>query len=199
MSLWNNKDYDSGNGKPLFANTSNLHSESTINDGVANTAKFYGSVFGVDTTEKANTKGHGNKVVHTGWVSQKIGTGPIKSVAWSGGTGINAAGHIVVTDGGIPGKGVANISYTIANSKNTLQAYSSNANWNVIGSITVVDGGSGWSASDKITGIVNKSNITHPTFTFTLGGRGDRTTYETLVAMGSITEDDPKDDTFFPQ
>jgi hypothetical protein len=199
MALWSNLDGVSGNSKPKYANTSNITSQSSIHGEVANTVAYYGSVFGVSATEASNTVGDGPKITHPGWVSQKIGTGPIKSIGLSGGIGYNAAGYLVVVDtsGLAQGTG-ANISYTIANSQNSLEGYSSNAQLNVISSITVVNGGSGYSEGAKVTVAPTGSYITKGTFTVNLGGRGGRRFYETLVATGSIQGDDPTDDPFFP-
>lgn len=102
------------------------------------------------------------------------------------------------TDGSVLGNGTgANASFTIANTLNTMQSYSTNASWNVINSITVNDGGSLFSNSTSIL-VEGPKAITNATFTVVLGGRGDRTNYETLVAMGSMVGDDDNDNVFFP-
>jgi len=194
MSLWTNLDGITGNGKPLYANTTYRVSNSTINGSKANTAKYYGAVYGVSATEAANTLVDGKKVAHAGWVSQKIGTGPIKSISiTSGGQGYNSAGFLTISGGG---DGTVNVSYTIANSLNTMQSYSSNARQNVIATVTIVSGGAGFNVAPTV--IAGGANITPATFSVTLGGRAGRVQYETLVAMGSITGDDPGDDKYFP-
>lgn len=194
MSLWGNKDYATGNNKPVYANTTYLVSNSTINGSKANTAKYYGAVWGVSATEAANTLVDGKKVAHAGWVSQKIGTGPIASIAIvSGGQGYNAAGFLTISGGG---DGTVNVSYTIANSQNTLQSYSSNARWNAIATLTIVNGGAGFNVAPTV--IAGGSNIAAASFAVTLGGRAGRVNYETLVAMGSMTEDNSADDKYFP-
>jgi hypothetical protein len=197
MPLWGNKDFATGNNKPVYANTSNLVSNSTINAGKANTDKFYGSTFGVSATEEAALTTY--PVQHAGWVSLKIGTGPIRNISVvNAGQGINAAGFLLLTDTSAKGSGAtANISFTIANSQNTLQSSSSNAFLNAIATLTIVNGGTGWSNASQITVTTNGANITAPTFSITLGGRGGRRQSETLVAMGSITLDDPKDNVYF--
>ena len=197
--LWGNLDTVSGNQKPVFANTSNAHSNSTINGSVANTATFYGNVMGVSATEEQNTNGLTQHPTHAGWVSVKYGTGPVVSVSSVNGSGINAAGYLTFTDTSAqPGTGAnVNASFTIANSQNTLQAYSTNPAWNTISSITVVNGGDGWSNASKITVRTNGANTTLPTFTVTLGGRAGRIKTEVLVAMGTISGDDPKDNALF--
>lgn len=195
MSLWTNLDGVTGNGKPEYANTSFSTSNSTINGTDANTDKYYGAVYGVSATEAANTLGDGKKVAHAGWVSQKIGTGPIKSVTIvNGGQNYNSAGYIVVSGGG---DGTVNLAYTIANSLNTLQTYSSNSYLNTIATVAIVNGGAGFNVAPTL--VANGPNSANfATFSVTLGGRAGRVQYETLVAMGSITGDDPADDKYFP-
>jgi hypothetical protein len=195
MSLWTNLDGVTGNGKPKYANTTYRVSNSTINGSKANTAKYYGAVYGVSATEAANTLVDGKKVAHAGWVSQKIGTGPIASVTIvNGGQGYNSAGYIVVSGGG---DGTVNLAYTIANSRNTLQSYSSNSYWNTIATVVIHSPGAGFNVAPTLTpNGPNSANFA--TFTVTLGGRAGRVNYETLVAMGSMTGDDTGDDKYFP-
>lgn len=196
MSLWGNRDLPSGNQKPVFANTSNSTSNSTINGTAANTNAYYGNMFGVSAGEQDREARHG---AHAGWTSQKIGTGPISAIdILTRGTGINTAGFLLFTDTSVLGQGASvNVSYTIANTANLLQASSSNPALNGINTLTIVSGGSGWSNASQITVRTNGANTTLPTFTITLGGRGGRINYETIVAMGSITDDDPRDNVFF--
>jgi hypothetical protein len=195
MSLWGNLDGRTGNNKPVYANTTYRISNSTINGSAANTAKFYGATYGVNAEEAGNTVADGKKVAHAGWVSQKIGTGPVASIAiTSGGQGYNAAGFLTISGGG---DGTINVSYTIANSLNSMQSYSSNARQNVIASITINSPGAGFNVAPTV--IAGGSNIAPATFSVGLGGRAGRVQYETLVAMGSITGDDPGDDKYFPQ
>ena len=196
--LWGNKDYPNGNNKPLYANTSNAYSNSTINGTSANTNQYYGIVAGVSATELDGTQGAANHPQHAGWVSLKVGTGPIKAISATGGSGINAAGYLTITDGSPLGNGTAaNISFTIANSQNSLQSYSTNSAWNTISTLTIVNGGSGYSNTSLLTIRTNGSNTSLPTFTVELGGRGGRYQAETLIAMGSITFDDPRDNVWF--
>lgn len=196
--LWGNIDYSSGNNKPLYANTSNTTSSSTINGEAANTNAYYGIVSGVSTTELDATLAAANHPQHAGWVSLKVGTGPIAGIIASGATGINAAGYLRITDGSALGGGSsANISYTTANSQNSLQTYSTNAAWNTFGSFTVVNGGAGYSNAAAITIGPTGTSISNGSIVAVLGGRGGRYTAETLVAMGSITLDDARDNVWF--
>ena len=198
MSLWGNIDYRTSNLKPVFANTTNASSNSTINSTSANTNKFYGVVAGVSSTETERANSTPHHPTHAGWVSLKIGTGPIASISVSGGTGINAAGYLTITDTSVLGQGTdANISFTTANSQNTLQTYSTNSTLNTFGTFTIANGGSFYSNSAAITIRTNGANTSLGTFTITLGGRAGRIQTETLVAMGSITLDDPRDNVYF--
>lgn len=198
MPLWGNKDYATGNNKPLYANTSNAYSNSTINGTVANTNAYYGIVAGVSVTEEAVAAPAPRSTQHAGWNSIKIGTGPITGIIATGATGINANGYLRITDGSVLGGGTgANIFYTTANSQNTLQAFSSNAQLNTFGTFTVVSGGSGFSNTAAIVLGPTGTSISNGTITAVLGGRAGRIQAETLVAMGSITFDDPRDNVFF--
>jgi hypothetical protein len=194
MSLWGNLDGITGNNKPKYANTSYRISNSTINGSAANTAKYYGAVYGVSATEAANTLVDGGKTAHAGWVSQKIGTGPVATISIAnGGQGYNAAGFLTISGGG---DGTINVSYTIANSLNSMQSYSSNARQNTIASITINNPGAAFNVAPTV--IAGGSNIAPASFTVALGGRAGRVQYETLVAMGSMTGDDTGDDKYFP-
>ena len=174
MSLWGNLDNATGNQKPIFSNTA--------------------LTYGVSVTEAANTDVDGKKVTHSGWVKQTLGTGSISGVTIANvGSGINATGFLTISGGGGAN---ANISYTTANSQNTLQAYSSNPAWNVIAAIVINNPGDGFTSAPTIT--YTGANTIRPLFTATVGGRSGRRFYETLVATGSITGDDSNDDTYFP-
>ena len=176
MSLWGNLDNATGNQKPIFSNTS--------------------TTFGVSVTEQSNTVAiaAGNHPAHSGWVKQTLGTGSISSIAISNnGTGINASGFLTISGGG---GSDANVSYTTANSQNTLQTYSTNPAWNVLASVVINSPGSGYTSAPTIT--YTGANTIRPQLTATVGGRAGRKFYETLVATGTITGDDSNDDTYFP-
>lgn len=196
--LWGNKDFATGNNKPLYANTTNVASNSTINGTAAGDFKYYGIVAGVSASEKEAANSKPQNPQHAGWVSLKIGTGPITDISVSGGTGINAAGYLTIADASVHGQGSgANVSFTTANSQNTLQTYSTNPAWNTYGTLTIHAAGEGYSNASALTIRTNGANTALGTFTVTLGGRAGRVQAETLVAMGSITQDDPKDNVWF--
>jgi hypothetical protein len=196
--LWGNKDFVSGNNKPVYANTSNVTSNSVINGTAAGNVKFYGIVAGVSANEQELANSVPQKAAHAGWVSLKVGTGPIVGISATGATGINAAGFLTISDTSVIGTGTgANISFTTANSQNTLQTFSSNSAWNTFGTFTVVNGGRGFTNAAAIVIRTNGANTSLGTITASLGGRAGRVSTETLVAMGSMTFDDPKDNVWF--
>ena len=176
MPLWGNLDGPTGNNKPNYANVA--------------------STLGVSVTEQSNTQAiaAGNLPAHSGWVSQTIGTGGIATITISsGGTGINAAGFLTISGGGGTG---ANVSYTTANSQNTLQSFSTNPALNVLATIVINNPGTEFTSAPTVT--YTGANTTLPTATATVGGRAGRKFYETLVATGTIAGDDTADDTYFP-
>ena len=143
---------------------------------------------GVNTVEVANTllsngAGYG-KAAHVGWNLRKQGTGYISSIAiTSGGQGYNANGFITLTGGG-ENNTAANISYTIANSLNSQQTFSSNAYQNTIVSVTLNSPGSNYTSAPVASAL--GANLAPATFTVTMGGRVGRVQFETLVALNNV-------------
>lgn len=185
MSLWGNTDGASGNKKPVYANTTNTTASSTINGASANNIGVYGAVFGISDTEAARNNLLGttpNKVVHAGWVSQKIGTGGVASIAiTASGSGYTSGNSLTITDQSGRGQGATA----------TYQTNGSN-----IANVTITNAGSGYVNADSI--VVSAVGAgTGATFAVTLGGRAGRIQYETLVAAGSISGDDPRDNVWF--
>ena len=150
------------NGQVYFANT-------RINAFMANSAL---GIFGVDTTEQTNATGLSGRPQHAGWVVRKVGTGPIVSItANSGAVAVNS--YITITQGN--GAGGTGNTAAVANVAVNTAGY--------ITSITVVSGGS--YANTPIA----TPNTGNAVFTVTMGGRANRVTTETIVAMGSMTGD----------
>jgi len=144
---------------------------------------------GVNTVEIANTQlsnGAGfGKAAHTGWNLRKRGTGYVSSVSISGGgQGYNANAHIIFTGGGGISGSNANASYTIANSLNSSQTFSSNALQNTIVTVTLNSPGSNYTSAPTAT--AQGGNISAATFTVTMGGRVGRVQFETLVALNNV-------------
>lgn len=185
MSLWGSKDWAnnapkfavagglgvSGNGQVLFGNTQ--VSAFVTNEAIGD--------FGVDTTEAGIATGEGKKVAHAGWNLRKAGVGPVINVTLADpGANYNSDGFITFTNGGGSG---ANASYTV------------NTTTNTITTITLVSGGSGYSTT-PYANVANGTSVNSASILVTMGGRANRVSYETLVAMGSMTED--SEDTIFP-
>jgi hypothetical protein len=144
---------------------------------------------GVNTVEIANTQlsnGAGfGKAAHTGWNLRKRGTGYVSSVSISGGgQGYNANAFIIFTGGGGISGSNANASYTIANSLNSSQTFSSNALQNTIVTVTLNLPGSNYTSAPTAT--AQGGNISAATFTVTMGGRVGRVQFETLVALNNV-------------
>jgi len=144
---------------------------------------------GVNTVEIANTQlsnGAGfGKAAHTGWNLRKQGTGYVSSVSISsGGQGYNANAYIIFTGGGGISGSNANASYTIANSLNSSQTFSSNALQNTIVTVTLNSPGSNYTSAPTAT--AQGGNISAATFTVTMGGRVGRVQFETLVALNNV-------------
>ena len=144
---------------------------------------------GVNTVEIANNQlsnganiGH---AAHTGWNLRKQGTGYVSSVSISsGGQGYNANAYIIFTGGGGISGSNANASYTIANSLNSSQTFSSNALQNTIVTVTLNSPGSNYTSAPTAT--AQGGNISAATFTVTMGGRVGRVQFETLVAFNNV-------------
>jgi hypothetical protein len=144
---------------------------------------------GVNTVEIANTQlsnGAGfGKAAHVGWNLRKQGTGYVSSVSISsGGQGYNANAYIIFTGGGGISGSNANASYTIANSLNSSQTFSSNARQNTIVTVTLNSPGSNYTSAPTAT--AQGGNISAATFTVTMGGRVGRVQFETLVALNNV-------------
>ncbi len=187
MSLWSNSDANTSApqnavaaGYGVSANGFTLYNNTTVSSFITGEAL---GVFGVDTTEAANTTGEGQKVAHAGWNLRHAGSGPVISVSLtSAGANYRSNGFIVFTGGGGSG---ANASYTVNTTSNTITT------------VVLNSGGSGYVTTPTATA-ANGTGVNSATFSVTTGGRSNRVTYETLVAMGSMTGDE-SDDTVFPE
>ena len=188
MSLWGN--VDASNNAPNFSGLTG-YDTSTTGESLANSqpSSVFGNtyisatrtgvefgVFGVDPTEEAVTAG----ITHAGWVARTKGLGPIISVSANAGAVGPAATActytLVLTGGGVN---------------------------NTAGQITATTNAAGYVTSVAITtaglysGTPVANTFGNTAFTITMGGRNGRTTFETLVAMGSMTGD-ASDDAILP-
>jgi len=190
MSLWGN--VDASNNAPNFSGLTG-YDTSTTGESLANSqpASVFGNtyisatrtnvefgVFGIDTTEQALVTD--GRPTHAGWVARTKGMGPITSVtANAGAAGPSATAASYTLD--ITGGGVNNTS----------------------GQVVVTTNAAGWVTGVALTnaglysGTPSANTFGNTAFTFTMGGRNGRTTFETLVAMGSMTGD-ASDDAIAP-
>jgi len=171
----------SANGYTAFQNTTTSAFVNNLQLGIegVNTVEI------ADTTlQNSNGAGFG-KAAHTGWNLRKQGTGYVSSVSISsGGQGYNANAYIIFTGGGGISGSNANASYTIANSLNSSQTFSSNALQNTIVTVTLNSPGSNYTSAPTAT--AQGGNISAATFTVTMGGRVGRVQFETLVALNNV-------------
>jgi hypothetical protein len=141
--------------------------------------------FGVSATERANTQNDGPIIAHAGWVLQTVGTGGVATLTISN-VGQNLVANIVAANG--------YVNFFGGGGSGANASYSANAlNSNSILSVTILNPGSLYTSAPT-------ANITNSTavLNVTVGGRVGRRFYETLVAGGSVTGDDPADNTYFP-
>lgn len=179
MAQWGNTD-DAANSvlwavsqlnKP--ANTANktaLYGNTTMG---AFEAKEVNGQFGVDVVEAANTSSDFKKVAHAGWNLKTTGTGSLRALTIvAGGSGYANTDTIRVT---ATGTGSVNATATLTtNSTGGITA------------VTITNNGVGFtSAAPAVT--ITTSGGTSANIVATAGGRAGRVSYETLVAMGSIS------------
>lgn len=184
MSLWGNTDASGTAPKssPAMgtgvagAGTSTLYGNTTY--GVQATNQVVG-VFGVSTPEMANTQGEGKKVQSAGWNLRRAGTGPVTTLT------ISTAG-INYTNGFL--------TFTATNGGSANASYTCNSATGGINSVTLINGGAGYTIAPTITG----TNGTGCSIVATVGGRAGRVHYECLVAQGS-QNDGTSDDAILPQ
>lgn len=182
MALWGSKDQSNNspafstaavNLSPTTANRDLLFGNTSLgvfnNNGVA-TNQAIGQ-FGVDASEAANTATEGKKVAHAGWNIRTAGAGPL-------------SGIVVST----AGRGYTNAdTYSIVGTTNATGNLVTNATGNVISYTTTSGGGTFTSATPTVT--ITTGAGTGAAITATAAGRAGRVSYETIVAMGSITGD----------
>jgi hypothetical protein len=178
MALWSNTDANTSAPKYVTNYLNVTQSQNNVNLAYGNTttgAFITGQsigVFGVDTSEMANTASIANRPAHGGWVLREVGMGGVATIS-AGATNRSNVGNAFIT---FTGGGTGNTS---ANAQLFVNAVS-----NVVTSIVLNNAGLYESAP---TGTVaGNANVT---ITITMGGRVGRVSTETLVAMGSMTGD----------
>lgn len=166
---------DANTGVPLFAPTALKLAPTRANANViyanANTAQAFSAavgVWGVDTEEATNTQvtPAATKMAHAGWVQRTAGMGSVLTITANAGSyGTNS--FVTFTNGGT-GNTSANATVSVASN-------------GLIQSVTLNSGGLYQTLPTATPASGNAA------FTLTIGGRANRTQYETLVATGSIT------------
>lgn len=166
---------DANTGVPLYAGTALNLAPTRANANViyanANVAQAFSEaigVFGVDTQEATNTQvtSAATKMAHAGWVQRVAGMGGVVTItANSGAYGTNS---FVTFTGGGTGNTAANATVAVNGS-------------GLVTGVTLNTPGL------YLTTPTSRPVSGNAVFTLTMGGRANRTMYETLVATGSIT------------
>ena len=191
MSLWGNLDAANnapkssampgyGGSTPQVTANAQVYYGNTKVDAFITNAEI--GVFGVDATEQAltltaaATKSH---PAHAGWIVRKAGMGPVVSISANAGS-VSTNGYITFSGGST----VTGSGNTAANARIYVNTNGSIAN------ITVITPGL---YANTPVGAAPSGNAV---LTITMGGRANRVSTETLVAMGSMygdgtTTDDP--------
>lgn len=181
MALWGSLDqannapqYKVAGGYNVSANGQQMYQNTLINAFV--TGEAIGT-FGVNVAEVSGTYAGDdqNYASHSGWNLRIAGTGPLTGITiTSPGRGYNIGG------------GAANgyITFSSAYGSGANAQWFSNANGSIT-SVVINNYGSGYNVAP--TAAISNTNTAIATFAVSVGGRAGRVTYETLVAMGSIS------------
>jgi hypothetical protein len=166
---------DANTGVPIYAATALNLAPTRANANVifanANVAQAFSEavgVYGVDTQEASNTQvtPAAGKMAHAGWVQRTASMGPVISI--SANAGAFGTNSFVTFSGGGTGATVANATVAV----------------NTNGSVRTITINTAGLYLTTPTAVPVSGNAA---FTLTMGGRANRTQYETLVAAGSMT------------
>ena len=189
MALWSNTDANTSAPKYVTNYLNVPQSSANVNLAYGNTttgAFFTGAavgVFGVDSTEQGLASNQAEHSAHAGWVLRTAGMGGIATISAGATNRSNVGNAYVVFTGGGTGNTSANAQIFV------------NATTNVVTSIVLNN--VGLYENTPTATVAGNANVT---ITLTMGGRANRNTMETLVAMGSMTGDgsaSANDDTIF--
>ena len=189
MSLWGN--LDAANNAPkssAMAGYGGKTPEVTANSQVYYANTKLGSfsdnqaigIFGVTAAEQANSSTVASTGVptHAGWVTRRVGMGPVATITANAGcVAVNSTITIVANSG---------FGNTGSNGRSTIIPVVATISVNTAGyinTITIVN--PGLYANTPIL----RPNTGNAVFTVSMGGRANRISTETLVAMGSMTGD----------
>lgn len=189
MALWSNTDANTSAPKYVTNYLNVPQSSANVNLAYGNTTTgaFFTDaavgVFGVDPTEQGLASNQAEHSAHAGWVLRKAGMGGIATISAGATNRSNVGNAFVVFAGGGTGNTAANAQIFV------------NATTNVVTSIVL--NSVGLYENTPTATVAGNANVT---ITLTMGGRANRNTMETLVAMGSMTGDgsvSANDDTIF--
>ena len=189
MSLWGN--LDAANNAPVSSamagyggNTPQVTANAEVYYANTKLGSFSDNqaigIFGVTAAEQANSSTVASTGVptHAGWVTRRVGMGPVATITANAGcVAVNSTITIVANSG---------FGNTGSNGRSTIIPVVATISVNTAGyisTITIVN--PGLYANTPIL----RPNTGNAVFTVTMGGRANRVTTETLVAMGSITGD----------
>ena len=189
MALWSNTDANTSAPKYVTNYLNVPQSSANVNLAYGNTTTgaFFTDaavgVFGVDATEQTLASNQAEHSAHAGWVLRKAGMGGVATISAGATNRSNVGNAYVVFTGGGTGNTSANAQIFV----NTVS--------NVVTSIVLNT--VGLYENTPTATVAGNANVT---ITLTMGGRANRNTMETLVAMGSMTGDgsaSANDDTIF--
>ena len=189
MSLWGN--LDAANNAPVSSamagyggNTPQVTANAEVYYANTKLGSFSDNqaigIFGVTAAEQANSSTVASTGVptHAGWVTRRVGMGPVNTITVNAAAvGVNSTITIVANSG---------FGNTGSNGRSTIIPVVATISVNAAGyinTITIVN--PGLYANTPIL----RPNTGNAVFTVTMGGRANRVSTETLVAMGSMTGD----------
>jgi len=189
MSLWGN--LDAANNAPVSSamagyggNTPQVTANAEVYYANTKLGSFSDNqaigIFGVTAAEQANSSTVASTGVptHAGWVTRRVGRGPVATITANAGcVAVNSTITIVANSG---------FGNTGSNGRSTIIPVVATISVNTAGyisTITIVN--PGLYANTPIL----RPNTGNAVFTVSMGGRANRISTETLVAMGSMTGD----------
>jgi len=189
MSLWGN--LDAANNAPVSSamagyggNTPQVTANAEVYYANTQLGAFSDNqaigIFGVSAAEQANARTVASTGVptHAGWVTRRVGMGPVATITANAGcVAVNSTITIVANSG---------FGNTGSNGRSTIIPVVATISVNTAGyisTITIVN--PGLYANTPIL----RPNTGNAVFTVSMGGRANRISTETLVAMGSMTGD----------
>ena len=189
MSLWGN--LDAANNAPVSSamagyggNTPQVTANAEVYYANTKLGSFSDNqaigIFGVSAAEQANSSTVASTGVptHAGWVTRRVGMGPVTTITANAGcVAVNSTITIVANSG---------FGNTGSNGRSTIIPVVATISVNTAGyisTITIVN--PGLYANTPIL----RPNTGNAVFTVSMGGRANRISTETLVAMGSMTGD----------